>query len=170
MPATPMAGLFRRLSAYAPVGVAILAVAARLLPTPRTIDDAFITFRYARNLLAGNGFVFNVGERVLGTTTPLYTLLLAGLAGLLRLDNYPWLALVVNALADGLSCLLLVKLGDLLSGRRAIGLAAALLWAIAPMSVTFAIGGMETSVFILLLLTTSHLYVSGRTRAAAVAA
>ncbi len=170
MPATPMAGLVRRLSAYAPLGVAILAVAARLLPTPRTIDDAFITFRYARNLLAGNGFVFNLGERVLGTTTPLYTLLLAGLAGLLRSGNYPWLALALNALADGLSCLLLVTLGDRLTGRRPVGLAAALLWAIAPMSVTFAIGGMETSVFILLVLTTAHLYVSGRTRAAAVVA
>ncbi|MCC6188386.1 MAG: hypothetical protein IT318_05100, partial [Anaerolineales bacterium] len=47
-----------------------LALAARLLAGPRTIDDAFITFRYARNLLAGSGLVFNPGENVLGTTTP----------------------------------------------------------------------------------------------------
>ena len=39
-------------------------------------DDAFITYRYARNLASGLGFVFNPGERILGTTTPLYTLLL----------------------------------------------------------------------------------------------
>ena len=45
-----------------------IVFAARLLPGPRTIDDAYITFRYARNILAGNGFVYNTGERVLGTT------------------------------------------------------------------------------------------------------
>ncbi len=28
-------------------------------------DDPFITFRYARNLRAGLGFVYNPGERVL---------------------------------------------------------------------------------------------------------
>ena len=45
-------------------------------------EDAYITYRYADNLAAGHGFVFNPGERVFGTTTPLYTLVLAGLARL----------------------------------------------------------------------------------------
>ncbi|MFT7485499.1 MAG: hypothetical protein ACI9F9_001349 [Candidatus Paceibacteria bacterium] len=43
-------------------------------------DDSFITYKYARNIAEGHGFVFNLGERVLGTTTPLFTLLLAGLS------------------------------------------------------------------------------------------
>ena len=150
-----------------PLPIALLAILARVLPTPRTIDDAFITFRYARNLLAGSGFVFNVGQHVLGTTTPLYTLLLAGLAGVLRYGNYPWLALLVNTLADAGTCLLLIPFGTILTGQRRVGVAAALLWAIAPMSVTFAIGGMETSVFILLLVVTGYLYLLGRTRLAA---
>ena len=51
-----------------------LALAARMIPGPRTIDDSYITFRYARNLLAGEGFVYNPGVRLMGTTTPLYTL------------------------------------------------------------------------------------------------
>jgi hypothetical protein len=148
--------------------IAFVAVLARLIPTPRTIDDAFITFRYARNLVSGNGFVFNTGQHVLGTTTPLYTMLLATLAWITRSGNYPWLALSVNALADAATCVCLVYLGERLTGRRIAGLGAALLWAIAPMSVTFAIGGMETSVFILLLVATGYLYVSGRTRWAAV--
>ena len=46
---------------------------------PCDIDDAPITYRYAENLAAGHGFVYNIGERILGTSTPLYTLLLAGL-------------------------------------------------------------------------------------------
>ena len=28
------------------------------------VDDAFIVYRYARNLARGDGFVFNSGERV----------------------------------------------------------------------------------------------------------
>ncbi|HMA32833.1 MAG TPA: hypothetical protein VKY74_00025 [Chloroflexia bacterium] len=40
-------------------------------------DDSYITYRYAHNLLQGQGLVFNPGEYVLSTTTPLYTLLLA---------------------------------------------------------------------------------------------
>jgi hypothetical protein len=42
-------------------------------------DDAFITYRHAQNLLLGRGFVFNPGERLLGTTAPLHGLLIAGL-------------------------------------------------------------------------------------------
>src|SRR3990172_13278728 len=74
-----MIGMSRRSWAVLVALIVILALAARLIPGPRTIDDAYITFRYARNLLAGQGLVFNPGERVLGTTTPVYTLLMAGL-------------------------------------------------------------------------------------------
>lgn len=147
--------------------ILLLALTARLLPTPRAIDDAFITFRYARNLLAGQGFVYNPGEKVLGTTTPLYTLLLAGGTGLTGYADYPRLAWLVNALADAAACLLLVRLGEKISGHRSVGLAAGALWAIGPMSVTFAIGGMETSVFILLLVLSASLYVEGRVHWAA---
>jgi hypothetical protein len=45
-------------------------------------DDPFITYRYAENLRAGLGFVYNPGLRVLSTTTPAYTLLLAALGWL----------------------------------------------------------------------------------------
>lgn len=162
--------MLRRSNLYWPFAIAALALAARLLPTPRTIDDAFITFRYARNVVGGLGFVYNAGERVLGTTTPLYTLLLAALSGLSGWRDYAWLALGVNALADALTCLVLVRLGERLTGRRAVGLSAALLWAIAPMSVTFAIGGMETSVCILLLILSADCYLAGQMRWAALAA
>lgn len=35
-------------------------------------DDAFIFFRYADNIISGNGPVFNIGERVEGYTSPLW--------------------------------------------------------------------------------------------------
>lgn len=149
--------------------IAAAAVIARALPTPRTIDDAFITFRYARNLLDGLGFVYNAGERVLGTTTPLYTLLMAGL-GLVGARDFPWTALWVNALADAVTCVLLARLGQRLSGRALPGLAVAALWALSPTSVTFAIGGMETSLFILLVTLSAALYLEDHPRAAAVTA
>ena len=40
-------------------------------------DDPYITYRYAQNLDRGLGFVYNPGERVLSTTTPLFAILLA---------------------------------------------------------------------------------------------
>jgi hypothetical protein len=135
-----------------PLFLFLIAVAARLVPGPRTIDDSYITYRYARNLLGGQGFVYNPGERVLGTTTPLYTSLMA----LAALPSggvgapFPTLAWLINALADGLTCILLFKIGRRL-GYVWAGLGAGLVWAIAPFSVTFAIGGLETSVYILLL-------------------
>ena len=42
-----------------------------------TGDDAFISFRYAKNLAEGNGLVFNVGETVEGYTNFLWTVLIA---------------------------------------------------------------------------------------------
>lgn len=42
-------------------------------------DDQLITLTYAKNIAAGRGFVFNTGDQVLGTTTPLFALVMAGL-------------------------------------------------------------------------------------------
>jgi hypothetical protein len=41
-------------------------------------DDCFIAYRYAYNIWHHHQYVFNLGERVLATTSPLYTLILAG--------------------------------------------------------------------------------------------
>lgn len=149
----------------------LLTLLFRLLPGPRTIDDAYITFRYARNILDGQGMVYNLGERVLGTTTPLYTGLMTVLGSFAGgVDApFPWIALLVNAFADAFTGIVLIHLGQIFNRRNA-GLASALIWAIAPMSVTFAIGGMETSVFILLMVATFYLYSAGRPVPAALAA
>lgn len=146
-----------------PVLIVALALTARLVSGPRTIDDAFITFRYARNLLAGEGFVYNPGERVLGTTTPLYTLLMAALALPFGGEQapFPWLALGVNALADAAACLLLWQIGKRL-GSELAGIATSLVWAVAPYSVTFAIGGLETSLYVYLLTSAVWAYLNQR--------
>jgi hypothetical protein len=145
-----------------------VALAVRLLPGPRTIDDAYITFRYARNLADGLGFVYNPGQHVLGTTTPLYTILMA-VAWLLGCHDLPTVALIVNSLADAGTAVLLCWLGRRLAASWVVAVAAGLAWAVSPMSVTFAIGGMETSVAILFLVGSFAAYVAGRSRLAAAA-
>lgn len=45
-------------------------------------DDTFVTLRYARNAMRGEGFVWNSGERVEGYTNFLWLLMLAGLGKL----------------------------------------------------------------------------------------
>ncbi|MGD9148110.1 MAG: hypothetical protein PVI80_21275, partial [Anaerolineae bacterium] len=149
-------------------GAVLLALVVRLLAGPRTIDDAYITFRYARNLAQGLGFVYNPGQAVLGTTTPVYTILMS-VAWLFGLHNLPAVALGINTLADAGTVWLLYWLGLRLGRSRIVALGAALAWALSPMSVTFALGGMETEVVIFLLVASFAAYVAGRSRLSAAA-
>lgn len=137
---------------------------ARLLPGPRIIDDAFITYRYVHNLINGNGLVYNPGERVLGTTTPFYSLLLALLSSILQggQGNLPIVSIFLNAVADSAGCLLLFAIGRSL-GWSAAGFGAALVWAVAPFSVTFSIGGLETSIVVFLILAAWYTYLVRKT-------
>jgi hypothetical protein len=118
---------------------------------PHPIDDAYITFRYARNLAEGLGLVYNPGEWVLGTTAPLWAIVLAAGYRIGAID-LPWLATVFSAVCDGASAALLVLLARRMGwptlGAALVGLA----WALNPMSIGFATGGMETSLFVLLAL------------------
>ncbi|MGB3411891.1 MAG: hypothetical protein WBA45_11910 [Microthrixaceae bacterium] len=69
--------LDQRLSGHwrvAELGLYVLAVVAAWV-VRFVQDDAFITYRYARNLARGNGLVFNPGERVEGYTNFLWTVL-----------------------------------------------------------------------------------------------
>ena len=143
--------------------IALLTIAARLVPGPRTIDDAFITFRYSRNIVEGHGFVYNPGMRTLGTTTPLFTVLMAGTGWLTGSDNYPWFALIASAAADATSAILLALLVRRLTGHAVPGAILGVLWAVSPASVTFAVGGMETSVAILWMVAAAYAYMVSRT-------
>lgn len=141
------------------VGVILLAIIVRALPGPRTIDDAFITFRYSRNIVEGQGFVYNPGSHVLGTTTPLFTVLMAAISGIVRGQDFPWYAITVSALADAGIAALLFLLARHLTGNRWMGALLGVLWAVAPRSVTFAVGGMETSVNILWMVAAFWVYI-----------
>ena len=69
----------------ASVGVALVLLAIRVGEYHReglvpgvVLDDSYISFRYARNLVRGHGLVYNVGERVEGYTNFLWTVAVAG--------------------------------------------------------------------------------------------
>lgn len=160
--------------------VCIIALLIRLVPGARTIDDAFITFRYSRNLVEGQGFLYNLGAApTLGTSAPLWGLALAAVSAGTRLlggtgQDFPRYAIGLSALLDAASCALLFGAARRLlwgigGGARAremerpsfspvIALLPAFLWAISPMSVTFAIGGMETSLVVFWMLLAWWLY------------
>jgi hypothetical protein len=127
-------------------GIAALAVIVRVWmawQTHSTAEDFLITLRYADNIAHGRGFVYNSGERVLGTTTPLYTLLLA-LAAALHL-NAALVGKACNLLADGVTCYLLARLlARREIGQPLAGLFAALLYALSSTPLNISIGGMET--------------------------
>jgi hypothetical protein len=73
-------------------------------------DDPFITYRYAANLQHGLGFVYNPGERVLSTTTPLFTLLLTLLGNLW--PDLPHLANLIGAFSLAMGGLFLWDLAQ----------------------------------------------------------
>ena len=146
--------------------LAVLAVVVRVAlawRTHSTGEDTRITLRYADNLATGRGFAYNPGERVFGTTTPLYTLLLA-LAAWMHLP-----ALVVgkgvNILADGLTTYLIARLLTRPEiDRPMVGLFAALLYAVTSTPISISISGMETGLVTCVGLGMVTAYVAGRSR------
>jgi arabinofuranosyltransferase len=115
-------------------------------------DDAFISFRYARNWADGHGLVFNVGEPVEGYTNFLWTALLAG-AYWLGAD-IPATA-VVLCLASHVGVLILTtRLARRLApeGRPVLVSLAAIALATSYLTATYATGGLETTFGALLVL------------------
>ncbi|MBL8857049.1 MAG: hypothetical protein JNL28_00910 [Planctomycetes bacterium] len=117
---------------------------ARACPT---YDDAFITYRYARNLAEGAGLVFNPGaawEPILGTTTPLYALILA-VFGKLGLDLVQ-VSLALNIALDAVTALLIPRLFKRARTPSVVALFG--FAAFAPL-VRISVGGMESPLFCL---------------------
>ncbi|MCA9517443.1 MAG: DUF2029 domain-containing protein, partial [Myxococcales bacterium] len=78
-------------------------------------DDAYITFRYAHNAVTGHGLVFNPGERVEGSTTFLWTLLMMPFEAL-GLDMFQVCEVLGTAFLAG--CLVyMTRIGQLVDGK-----------------------------------------------------
>lgn len=139
-----------RSAVFGAVLLCLLVVAIQVLGA-WIVDDAFISFRYASNLLHGYGPVFNPGERVEGYTNFLWTVLFVPILGL---------GLAPATASQALTLLLAIMTAALVwsAGRWLAGIwpalgALALLITAAPFLLWTARGsGMETALFALLLL------------------
>ncbi|MCB0200057.1 MAG: hypothetical protein KDI03_08295 [Anaerolineae bacterium] len=128
-------------------------------------DDAYITYRVARNLANGLGPVFNPGERVLSITTPGYMLLLA--AGSVVSKDFVALGLALNGVALLAVGALVIDLSSQAITTRQTGGATG---SLSALSATLAVGltltfpllspaiGMETPLFIAAILATFAAY------------
>ena len=140
-----------RLVLYAAACLVWLALLAWLASVSWFLtDDAFISFRYARNLLDGHGLMFNPGERVEGYTNFLWVLELAAIWGALGIrpeHAAPWLSVAFTAGTLGA----LLWWAARIPGLRHRGLAAWMALGLVCGSATFAVwtsgGGLETRQF-----------------------
>ena len=130
--------------------VAISRTAAGLWLGFRPFDDTYITFRYSLNLASGHGFVYNLGERVLGTTTPLWAMVLGVCAALgARIEHA---AIVISLACDVGSAFFLFRLLTALGFGARIPLAGACLFLGIFDYFSLARSGMESSFFVFLVL------------------
>ncbi len=118
-----------------------------------TAEDAFITFRYSRNLALGRGAVFNPRERVEGYSDFLWMVLLAGCRRWAGLD-IPTAARALGAIASlvTLWVVYLLASGSAEGARSDVptGLIAALLLGSSSGLAAWGSSGMEMSLFVLL--------------------
>jgi arabinofuranosyltransferase len=112
------------------------------------VDDAYIQFRYATNLAAGRGIVFNPGERIEGASGGVWIGALA-LGPLVGVDAGVWGRLLSLTLAVAATLAAGVAVGRV-AGPRA-GATAALLWASVPTTSMYAASGLEMSGYALVL-------------------
>ena len=112
-------------------------------------DDGLIVLRTVRNLLAGNGPVFNAGERVEANTSTVWTYLIyfgAWVGGPVRMEYVAlFLALTLSVLGVVFAMLGTARLyAPSLQGRRALMLpAGALVYIAVPPARDFATSGLE---------------------------
>ena len=111
----------RWLHAFMAVAIVVGTLAHLAYYFPRTVDDLFISLRYAENLARGNGAVYNGHERVEGYSGTLWMFLQA-LGYVLRIEGVTWTKLL------GILCLLATQWGLYRATRDVAGVRPWLAW------------------------------------------
>ncbi|MEU3274051.1 hypothetical protein ABZ639_24705 [Saccharomonospora sp. NPDC006951] len=144
----------------AALGLTMVFSLAHQLVFATVADEAYLTFRYASNVADGYGPVFNPGERVEGYSSFLWLVLVALTRAAFGGDET---TIVVGASVIGVLCALgAVYAANVLANRivatqggravPALGVAAAVLTAGASSLAVYGASGVETSLFVLLVL------------------
>lgn len=124
---------------------------------PFANEDAYITFRYARNLAAGHGLTYNPGEPVFGFSSPLWTLWCA--AGTVLGDPVGWTrlwSLLADVVVLGLVAWLLRR-----HVSRTSAWCFAFFFAAWPFFAAVTVSGMESSAMLALIVVGAALAVRG---------
>jgi len=128
-------------------GSLLFGLAVHLSNPVLPVDDAYITYRYSDNLLNGQGLVYNPGQKVFGSSTPLYVMWLAGLHAMARSVPTPELAVRANFVFYALTALGVFFLLMSLGGSPALAAVLAGLLSMHPSLLRASLGGMETFLF-----------------------
>lgn len=110
-------------------------------------DDGLIVLRTVRNLLAGNGPVFNSGERVEANTSTLWTYVVAAFGwvpGVSLEWVTVWLCLLLSCAGLGLAMVASARL----QGAKLALPAGALVYLVLPPARDFATSGLETGLIL----------------------
>lgn len=101
-PRTPVSS---RLIAWGPIVVPMVIVLIGAYLYRWVDEDAFIDFRIIDNLVAGHGFVFNLGERVEVSSDPLWLFSLAFFHEVLPFVALEWISVILGLICTGLGFL-----------------------------------------------------------------
>jgi arabinofuranosyltransferase len=148
-------------------GSLLFGLAAHLTNPVLPEDDAYITYRYADNLLNGQGLVYNPGQRVFGSSTPLYVVWLAGIHSVARSVPTPDLAVRINFVFYALTIVGIVFLLTSLGVSVAVSALLAGLLAMRQSLLQASLAGMETFLFTGLLVWSLWALVTRRFRLSA---
>lgn len=131
-------------------------------------DDAFISFRYARNFAGGLGLVYNAGEKVEGYTNFLWTLILSGgmKLGLSPESLSTWLGIFFFLLTLALFSILTWKMGGDAPRTTFVVPLTTLALCLHRDFNAYATSGMETSMLTFLISAASALLLLGSSRLA----
>ncbi len=166
-PGAPAANRARRLPAVAACVLMTAAIAGLYALNVRgyyfVADDAFISFRYARNLVAGHGLVWNPGELVEGYTNLSWVLMTASA---MRLGLEPESASTSVSIASGV--LLLILLARFAARRsgwvQPVTWLPLLVLATSRSFTAWSSGGLETMFFTLLVFAAFTTHIGERER------
>lgn len=136
----------------APVLFLVIVISRANLALTSAVDDAFITYRYSWNLAHFGEFTYNLGDRVLATTSPLGALLYTPLAIVFARDVFPQAVSILNLIFSLASSILAYRFLAQTYHR-----ATAILLAIPFVGLThvYIFAGLETNIFVFTVLVAS---------------
>jgi arabinofuranosyltransferase len=146
------------------LGVCLALVAVYILHclvVNYVVDDSFITFRYVRNFVRGDGLVYNPAERVEGYTNFLWTILLSGFLWTKPDLNLLPVAQFLGIFFGAATIVLVINFSWWIRGKVGLsGLIAGAFLALNSAFVAWSTGGLETTFFAFLVFAGSYAYLS----------